>query len=85
MRACAAADFGNGLSWVLPVDRYLFTNADLSMNLFRVPQGEWIGLRSASEVHGGGAGLVVSHLFDEQGPIGIATQTLVLRERSPGA
>ncbi|WP_418130042.1 thioesterase family protein [Variovorax sp. 375MFSha3.1] len=85
MRAAAAADFGNGLSWVLPAERYLFTNADLSLNLFRVPQGEWIGLRSASEVHGGGAGLVVSHLFDEQGPIGIATQTLVLRERPAGA
>jgi len=85
MRAAAAADFGNGLSWVLPAERYLFTNADMSMNLFRVPQGEWIGVSSATEAHGGGAGLVVSHLYDESGPIGIATQTLVLRERRPEA
>ncbi|MDM0090973.1 MULTISPECIES: thioesterase family protein [unclassified Variovorax] len=82
MRAAAAADFGNGLSWVLPPDRFLFTNADMSLNLFRAPEGEWIGLRSATEAHGDGVGLVVSRLYDERGPIGIATQTLVLRERA---
>ncbi|MFM9923968.1 thioesterase family protein [Variovorax sp. H27-G14] len=82
MRAAAAADFGNGLSWVLPADRFLFTNADMSLNLFRAPEGEWIGLRSATEAHGDGAGLVVSQLYDERGPVGLATQTLVLRERA---
>lgn len=82
MRAAAAADFGNGLSWVLPAERFLFTNADMSLNLFRAPEGEWIGLRSATEAHGDGAGLVVSHLYDTRGPIGLATQTLVLRERA---
>ncbi|MBN8758695.1 MULTISPECIES: thioesterase family protein [Variovorax] len=81
MRAAAAADFGNGLSWVLPAERFLFTNADMSLNLFRAPEGEWIGLRSATEAHSDGAGLAVSHLYDVHGPIGIATQTLVLRER----
>jgi hypothetical protein len=82
MRAAAAADFGNGLSWVLPAERFLFSNADLSLNLFRAPEGEWIGLRSTTEVHGDGAGLAVSHLYDVRGPVGIATQTLVLRERA---
>ncbi|MFH0132749.1 thioesterase family protein [Variovorax sp. VaC1] len=82
MRAAAAADFGNGLSWVLPADRFLFANADMSLNLFRTPEGEWIGLRSATEAHGDGAGLTVSHLYDARGPIGLATQTLVLRERA---
>jgi len=82
MRAAAAADFGNGLSWVLPAERFLFTNADMSLNLFRAPEGEWIGLRSATEAHSDGAGLAVSHLYDERGPIGLATQTLVLRERA---
>jgi hypothetical protein len=36
----------------------------------------------ATEVHGDGAGLAVSHLYDVRGPVGIATQTLVLRERA---
>jgi hypothetical protein len=82
MRAAAAADFGNGLSWVLPFDRYLFTNADLSLHLYRDPVGEWVGLMSETQVDGGGAGMVTSRLYDERGPIGIAVQTLVLRERA---
>ena len=81
MRAAAAADFGNGLSWVLPVERYLFTNADLSLHLHRAPVGEWIGLASETQCDGHGAGITLSRLYDEQGPIGAAIQTLVLRER----
>lgn len=81
MRAAAAADFGNGLSWVLPAQRYVFANADLSMHLHRQPVGEWIGLQSQTQADAGGAGVTQSLLFDEQGSIGIAVQTLVLRER----
>jgi len=81
MRAAAAADFGNGLSWVLPARRYVFANADLSLHLHRLPMGEWIGLQSQTQADAGGAGLTQSLLFDEQGSIGVAVQTLVLRER----
>jgi len=81
MRAAAASDFGNGLAWVLPVSRYLFTNADLSLHLYREPVGEWIGLLSETQVHGDGGGIATSRLYDELGPVGIAVQTLVLRER----
>ena len=83
MRAAAAADFGNGLSWVLPLDRFLFANADLSLHLHRPPEGEWIGLMSETQAHGGGVGTTLSRLYDVQGPIGVAVQTLVLRERTP--
>lgn len=81
MRAVAAADFGNGLSWVLPAERYVFANADLSMHLHRLPVGEWIGLQSQTQVDASGAGVAHSMLFDEQGSIGVAMQTLVLRQR----
>jgi len=83
MRAVAAADFGNGLSWVLPAQRFVFANADLSLHLHRQPVGEWIGLQSQTQADAGGAGVTQSLLFDEQGSIGIAIQTLVLRERQP--
>jgi len=82
MRACAAADFGNGLSWVLPVQRYLFSNADLSVHLMRQPIGEWIGVAAETQADGAGTGTTLSRLYDGQGPIGVAIQTLVLRERS---
>lgn len=82
MRAAAAADFGNGLSWVLPAERYLFSNADLSLHLHRPPDGEWIGLQSETQAHGGGVGTTLSRLYDVHGPVGVAIQTLVMRERA---
>jgi hypothetical protein len=62
MRAAAAADFGSGVSWVLPADRYLFANADLSLHLHRLPESEWIGLLSETQMHGGGVGTALSRL-----------------------
>ncbi|MNZ94732.1 hypothetical protein D3C78_1138460 [compost metagenome] len=83
MRAAAAADFGNGLSWILPAERYLFANADMSLHLHRPPEGEWIGVASETQADGGGAGTTLSRLYDQHGPVGVAVQSLVLRERGP--
>lgn len=82
MRAVAAADFGNGLSWVLNPQRYLFANPDISLHLHRPPEGEWIGLMSQTQVDGGGAGTTLTQLYDLQGVVGVAVQSLVVRERS---
>jgi len=80
-RVAAAADFGNGVSAVLPFDEYLFINADLSIDLDRRPQGEWIGLQSRTLLHPGGIGWAESRLHDERGPLGVAKQTLVVQPR----
>ncbi len=85
IRAVAAADFGNGLSWVLPADRYMFANADLNVHLHRAPRGEWIGLISETQADAGGIGTTLSRLYDAHGAIGVAIQTLVMRERRSGA
>ncbi|MFC6283130.1 MULTISPECIES: thioesterase family protein [Polaromonas] len=82
MLAAAAADFGNGLSWVLPADRYLFANADLSLHLHRPPKGEWVGLLAETQAAASGAGTTLTRLYDVHGPVGVAIQSLVLRERS---
>ncbi|PNA29600.1 thioesterase family protein, partial [Pseudomonas sp. MPR-AND1A] len=42
VRAAAAADFGNGISGILPFDAYTFLNADLTVNFARAPVGDWI-------------------------------------------
>ena len=34
-RAAAAADFGNGISWVLPFEDWIFLNPDLTLHLAR--------------------------------------------------
>lgn len=85
MRVAAAADFGNGLSWILSPDRYLFANADLSLHLHRPPVGDWVGLLSETQADGGGAGNTLSRLYDVHGPIGVAIQSLVVRERNTPA
>lgn len=81
MRAVAAADFGNGLSWVLPLDRYLFANTELTVYLQRPPRSEWIGVDSRTSVDASGVGLTRTTLHDEEGPVGVALQHLLVRQR----
>ena len=81
MRAAGAADFGNGLSWVLPPQRWLFVNPDLSVHLFRLPEGEWIGMRSTTLPGGSGIGMAETALYDRTGRIGRSAQSLLLDHR----
>jgi hypothetical protein len=80
-RVAVAADSGNGVSAALDFRKYLFVNCDLTINLFRRPVGEWICLEARSLFGGNGCGLAESALYDEQGLIGQATQSLAVRER----
>jgi Thioesterase-like superfamily len=80
-RLVATADFGNGVSAALPFEDYLFINADLTIHLWRQPQGEWIGLDAQTLLQGGGIGTAESVLHDEHGAVGRAFQTLVVQPR----
>jgi acyl-coenzyme A thioesterase PaaI-like protein len=80
-RLAATADFGNGISAVLPFARFLFINADLTIHLHRPPRGEWIGLDARTLLHAHGTGLAESVIHDEHGPVGRAFQTLVVESR----
>lgn len=75
------ADFGNGVSAALAFENYLFINADLSIHLWRRPQGEWIGLDARTLLHAEGIGTAESVLHDAAGPVGRASQTLVVQPR----
>jgi acyl-coenzyme A thioesterase PaaI-like protein len=80
-RVAATADFGNGVSAVLPFEDFLFINADLTITLNRRPAGEWIALDARTLLHPGGIGWAESVLHDERGPFGLATQALVVQPR----
>jgi hypothetical protein len=80
-RAAAAADFGNGISSVLPFEEYEFINPDVAIYLFRPPRGEWVGLSAKSSVGPFGSGIAESELFDEEGLIGRAIQSLLIGRR----
>jgi hypothetical protein len=77
----AAADFGNGVSRILDFDRHLFVNTDLTINLRREPDGEWVMLDARTRVEPHGVGLAVSTLYDERGAIGVSAQSLYVAER----
>ncbi len=78
-RVAAAADFGNGISWVLSRrDRYRFINPDLTIYLHRHPAGEWIALEATTAPEPVGVGLAESRLSDERGPIGRSVQSLLV-------
>jgi len=78
MRAVAAADFASGTSWELPFGPYRYVNADLTVWLHRPPAGEWIGVDAATTIDPAGVGVTETRLFDRQGRVGGAHQTLVV-------
>lgn len=80
-RVAVAADSGNGISAALDFERYTFVNCDLTVHLLRRPVGEWICLQARSSFGGNGCGLAESALYDAQGFIGRAAQTLAVRRR----
>ena len=80
-RVLAAADSGNGVSATLDWSRFLFINVDLTVQLHRLPMGEWICLDAITIPEPDGIGLADTALHDERGPIGRALQTLLVRER----
>ena len=77
-RICPLADCGNGLSFNDFLDEVLFVNADLTISLHRVPQGEWFASRALSHWEPSGIGRADAELFDTAGPVGRATQNLLL-------
>lgn len=81
MRACAAADFGNGLSWETPFADYAFANSDLTVFLRRPPEGEWVGMEAHTRIEPGGTGQARSTLFDARGAFGMGVQNLLVFRR----
>jgi hypothetical protein len=79
--AAAVADFGNGTSFVLPFDGWLFVNTDLTVHLHRDPEGPWVLLEARTTIGPDGAGLASSALYDERGEVGLAAQSLYVDRR----
>lgn len=80
-RVMAAADFGNGVSGSLSYEDWIYINPDLTAHLLRPPEGEWVGMRTASYYGTDGAGLAESALFDTSGRLGRSVQSLFVSAR----
>lgn len=80
-RICPLADSGNGISYNEYLDRVLFINTDLLLSTVREPRGEWFCSRVESHWSSDGTGIADAELFDLHGPVGRATQNLLLTAR----
>lgn len=76
---CPLADCGNALSRNAESPPYAFLNPDLSLQVARRPVGAWFASRSFCLWDGSGLGLSQAVLFDVEGPVGTASQTIMLR------
>jgi len=81
-RVLAVADSGNGVSAVLPLDRWLYINTELTVHFRRAPRGEWICLDARTAIDEGGAGLATSVLSDADGPVASGAQSLLVAPRA---
>ena len=82
-RTVAAADFGNGVSSVLPPDRYTFINPDLTVFCSRPAVGQWVAVEASTTLGVPGVGLARSVLWDTGSPepIGQAVQCILVEGR----
>jgi acyl-coenzyme A thioesterase PaaI-like protein len=82
-RAAAAADFGNGIASAVSWGDHLFINPDLTLYLERPPRGEWVAMQSETRIRPGFVAVSDSLVWDEEGLIGRAMQSLLVQRLSP--
>ncbi len=80
-RLAVVADSASGISAAVDPARYTFVNADLTLSLHRLPEGEWIGLDAITTLEPHGVGLCRAALHDRRGPVGRSAQSLVIESR----
>jgi hypothetical protein len=80
-RVLVAADVGNGISAAVDFRRFLFVNVDLTVQLERLPEGEWVCVDAVTIPRSRGNATAESVLGDERGRFGRALQTLLVAAR----
>lgn len=80
-RTLVAADVGNGISAALDFREFVFVNVELTVHLERAPAGEWICVDAVTLPQPTGVATAESVLFDGEGRIGRAAQSLIVSRR----
>ena len=81
VRLLGLADSANGIAARTDPSPggWMFPNVDLSIHIYREPEGEWLGLDTRVTFSGDGVGLTSSVLNDVKGPFGRSEQILTVR------
>ncbi len=76
---CPLADCGNGIARNADATELSFMNPDITIVMHRAPTSEWLGSSAHCHWQSTGVGLAQATLFDTEGAIGSAMQTLLLQ------
>jgi hypothetical protein len=80
----AVADFGSPLSQTPVGPGLALINLDVNVTVFRQPMAPWFLLEARGRVGDAGTGLAVTEISDLEGPIGVITQTQIVRRYAGG-
>ncbi|WP_406692276.1 thioesterase family protein [Saccharopolyspora sp. ID03-671] len=75
----ALIDTANGIAVRQEPTKWMFPNVDLTIHLYREPEGDWTGLDTKVTFGSRGQGLTSTDLHDVTGPVGHAEQILTVR------
>ncbi|MFC4127110.1 thioesterase family protein [Nocardia rhizosphaerae] len=75
----ALVDTANGIAVRQEPTKWMFPNVDLTIHLYRQPEGPWTGLDTEVTFGRAGQGLTSTVLHDIHGPVGVAEQILTVR------
>ena len=78
-RVAVLADFSNGFAQLYLDSGTGFINADLTLNLHRLPEGEWLGIDAITRAQPNGIAIAEAELYDEAGLIGRVSQSNLTR------
>jgi hypothetical protein len=80
-RLFAVADCANGIGSKLDITKWTFLNTDLAVHVFRIPDGDWIGIRAETSYGPDGVATTIGMLLDPHGAIGSIAQSVLVRRR----
>lgn len=81
LQAVQAADFSSGVAQIVDMREWSFINPEISLYFNRAPEGEWMLLRSRTQVGTNGAGLTMATLSDLHGPFAEVMQAMTFERR----
>ena len=74
-------DSANGISAELDILKWTFVPVDLTVGLYRQPEGPWVGMDARTVMGNDGIGQTTTVMFDSKGKVGQSVHTLFIRPR----
>ena len=75
-------DSANGVSAELDIRDWTFVPVDMTLGVYRKPQGQWVGMSANTVMDDAGIGQTNAIAFDQRGCCGRSLQTLFIRPNS---